>query len=181
MDRYPYFIYPAICELQRNPDKATVVRLREFIAANVGNREALLLLLGNVEESLVNFYPSESKSASAGRAIDSFISNFGAGESPRMDAPVIRQTAEETPDRDDAAEQKEVEADEEDPFPGTPAADNPKEAMQKVKFLVKNRDYDGALEIMEAFYLNNPKKSVYFADQIRFLRKLKLNESKKQL
>ena len=47
------------------------------------------------------------------------------------------------------------------------------------KIMIKNRNYAKALEIIEALRLNNPEKSIYFADQIRFLRKLILNEEKK--
>lgn len=38
--------------------------------------------------------------------------------------------------------------------------------------LIKNGDYQRALEIITELNLNNPKKSVYFAEQIRFLKKL---------
>ena len=46
------------------------------------------------------------------------------------------------------------------------------------KLMIKNGNYAKALEIIETLYLNNPEKSVYFADQIRFLRKLILNANK---
>ena len=42
----------------------------------------------------------------------------------------------------------------------------------------KNHNYQPALEIIMQLNLNNPEKSIYFADQIRFLRKLILNEAK---
>lgn len=43
---------------------------------------------------------------------------------------------------------------------------------ESVKRLIKNRKYTEALEILKKLNLNNPKKSVYFADQIRFLEKV---------
>lgn len=55
----------------------------------------------------------------------------------------------------------------------------PEPTAQNVHILIKNHDYEAALEIIMRLSLNNPKKSIYFADQIRFLRKLILNESKK--
>lgn len=44
------------------------------------------------------------------------------------------------------------------------------EALAKI--MVKNGNYRKALEIITDLNLKNPKKSVYFADQIRFLQKL---------
>lgn len=41
-----------------------------------------------------------------------------------------------------------------------------------VKIYLKQKKYERALEILKTLALNNPEKSVYFADQIRFLEKL---------
>jgi len=46
------------------------------------------------------------------------------------------------------------------------------------KKLIQERKYSDAIEILRALNLNNPKKSVYFADQIRFLEKV-IGNSKK--
>lgn len=44
---------------------------------------------------------------------------------------------------------------------------------------VKQHRYDRALEIIKSLYLNFPNKSVYFADQIRYLEKLvRINQKK---
>lgn len=45
------------------------------------------------------------------------------------------------------------------------------------KIYIRQKRYDKAFEIIHALSLNNPKKSVYFADQLRFLRKLMLNRN----
>ncbi len=47
------------------------------------------------------------------------------------------------------------------------------------KMYISRRKYSKALEIIENINLKFPEKSVYFADQIRFLRKLVLNEKLK--
>ena len=47
------------------------------------------------------------------------------------------------------------------------------------KVYIARGKYSKALEIIESIYLNFPEKSIYFADQIRFLRKLVLNETLK--
>jgi hypothetical protein len=46
------------------------------------------------------------------------------------------------------------------------------------KKLIQERKYIDAIEILKALNLNNPKKSVYFADQIRFLEKVIANSKK---
>ncbi len=44
------------------------------------------------------------------------------------------------------------------------------------KLFIKRKRYDKAYEIIKQLSLNFPEKSVYFADQLRFLRKLMLNQ-----
>ncbi|MDR3651927.1 MAG: hypothetical protein P4L34_03040 [Paludibacter sp.] len=48
----------------------------------------------------------------------------------------------------------------------------------EVKKLISERKYEKAIEILKGLNLNNPKKSVYFADQIRFLEKVIANSKK---
>jgi len=48
------------------------------------------------------------------------------------------------------------------------------------KIYIKQRRYDRALEIINNLSLKYPEKSVYFADQIRFLRKLVTNQRLKE-
>ena len=43
---------------------------------------------------------------------------------------------------------------------------------EKLKILMQEQKYERALEILMQLNLNNPKKSRYFADQIRFLEKI---------
>ncbi len=47
------------------------------------------------------------------------------------------------------------------------------------RIYIKQGKYSRALEIIKQLNLNNSKKSVYFADQIRFLEKLIINSNKK--
>ena len=48
------------------------------------------------------------------------------------------------------------------------------------RIFIKQKKYDRALAIIRSLYLNFPEKSIYFADQIRFLEKLvRNNQSKK--
>ncbi|MFT3754011.1 MAG: hypothetical protein QM800_14420 [Paludibacter sp.] len=48
----------------------------------------------------------------------------------------------------------------------------------KAKKMIQERKYMEAIEILKALNLNNPKKSIYFADQIRFLEKVIANSKK---
>ncbi len=47
------------------------------------------------------------------------------------------------------------------------------------RIYIKQHRYDKALEIIRQLSLNYPKKNAYFADQIRFLEKLIINNNKK--
>jgi hypothetical protein len=48
----------------------------------------------------------------------------------------------------------------------------------RAKKLISEHKYREAIEILRLLNLNNPKKSVYFADQIRFLEKVIANSKK---
>ena len=54
-------------------------------------------------------------------------------------------------------------------------ADDTMFSMSLAMSYVAGRKFDKALEIIEHISADNPEKSIYFADQIRFLRKLVLN------
>ena len=92
--------------------------------------------------------------------IDSFINN-DKGKIVLNDSPTLK------PELDDTASdtQKEVE---QGYFTETFA-----------RIYIKQGNYSKALEIIQQLSLDNPKKNVYFADQIRFLQKLIINNNKK--
>ena len=52
------------------------------------------------------------------------------------------------------------------------------EALSRI--YIKQGNYSKALEIIQQLSLENPKKNIYFADQIRFLEKLIINNNKNQ-
>ncbi len=54
------------------------------------------------------------------------------------------------------------------------AEDNSSLTESLAKIYIRQKRYDKAFEIIHTLSLKNPKKSAYFADQLRFLRKLML-------
>lgn len=58
----------------------------------------------------------------------------------------------------------------------TEVQDPPLLSQSLAKFFIKQRRYDKAYEIISNLSLNYPEKSIYFADQLRFLQKLIINQ-----
>lgn len=95
--------------------------------------------------------------------IDSFINDNG-GKIQLQDKPTYKPETEE-----EEYKQNEQNDYDEGYFTETLA-----------KIYIKQGRYSKALEIIQRLNLNYPKKNAYFADQIRFLRKLILNEKGKK-
>ena len=162
-EKYPYFIYPLINEMQQCTDIEEMKKIRERIAVNIGDPDALMAVVGGPD--IRNFYGNRRRSASTEDTIDAFMARFSSGDEPQSLSDILEPKAERK--RKTAPKKSETET------------KTSRQDLEEVKKLVKNGDYERALDIMRHFYLNNPKKSVYFADQIRFIRKMMYNESKK--
>lgn len=93
--------------------------------------------------------------------IDTFINKEG-GKIQLKDQPEYLPQAALEPE----SHEQDQEGDEEGIFTETLA-----------KIYIKQGRYDKALEIIQRLNLNYPKKNAYFADQIRFLRKLIINNN----
>ena len=179
--------------LQGDAEDGTAAKAR--IAAGLGDRDALFRLLGKDGDVFDNFYPDPRHTApSTEDTIDAFLGKFSHCD-PSREAKAAEQ-AIFNPAPDDylsslAAEQSEP-APAEDIAPA--AEDEPKAKQQTpaeppapaslsesfARVMIKNRNYGKALEIIQAISLNNPEKSAYFADQIRFLKKLIINDNNKR-
>ena len=180
--------------LQGDAEDGTAAKAR--IAAGLGDRDALFRLLGKDGDVFDNFYPDPRHTApSTEDTIDAFLGKFSHGD-PSREAKAAEQ-AIFNPAPDDylsslAAEQSEpapaediAPAAEDAPKtePQQTAAEPPAPASLSESFarvMIKNRTYSKALEIIQAISLNNPEKSAYFADQIRFLKKLIINDNNKR-
>ena len=180
--------------LQGDAEDGTAAKAR--IAAGLGDRDALFRLLGKDGDVFDNFYHDPRHTApSTEDTIDAFLGKFSHGD-PSREAKAAEQ-AIFNPAPDDylsslAAEQSEpapaediAPAAEDAPKtePQQTAAEPPAPASLSESFarvMIKNRNYSKALEIIQAISLNNPEKSAYFADQIRFLKKLIINDNNKR-
>ncbi len=202
---FPYFAPPLLASLcaETDPDKRHIIKMK--LAALIGNRKVLAVLLGEEPKEFLSFYPDEKRpSLSTDDTIASFLERYGdsvESHAEGIDLPI------EAPAVDYAAtflahEPKASSSDGDatsaalDAFLSQRPAPKPRQATQQpvapakvsetptltesfAQIMIKNHNYSKALEIIEALRLNNPEKSIYFADQIRFLRKLIALESKK--
>lgn len=196
---YPAFAPAILAAYRLAPDDALRSKYRAMLAANVGDTTALRHLLGIDSESLVDFYPDTLlPTLSTDDTIESFLDRFGDNSAGDQD-PLTPQPAtdylsqlEALPpaDPDDFSEQSD-HADSHDDTddaisnflqavpPPKPAECAPlTESFARI--LIKNHNYAKALDIITELNLKNPEKSIYFADQIRFLKKLiKIQEKNK--
>lgn len=221
LNKYPYFVVPAIEELQNASGEERVALVRR-IAAAVGDPTALRTIIGVDPEEFLSFYPDmKTPELSTDDTIDSFIDRFGNPNTPKPTevediitpvavpydlsslenlpeltnadlfpadlAPGIPsdpiQTEKPEPTQTEAPEPMQTEEPEttqtEEPDPDSnsspshaSAGREPSLSESLARIMIKNGNYQKALEIITEISLNNPKKSVYFADQIRFLKKL---------
>ena len=206
---YPYYVIPDIEALatERDPGKLRLHRRR--IAACIGDSDALRAILGDASEDFQDFYGTSSlPELSTADTIDSFLEKFGksdaASRADDSEAGAIPAVPVAPPAVDYAAmmeqeapgeETAEIPADATlgaiDAFlskqpaprmrPKKEAKDAEKPSLTEsfAKILIKNGNYSRALEIITEISLNNPEKSIYFADQIRFLKKVISLESQK--
>lgn len=115
---------------------------------------------------------SDNADDETSRRINSFLANGGA-EAVQPSAESI-SSSEEVPVHRTAMRRKpEMQDVSRNVAPGDLT-----ESLARV--MIKNGNYDKALEIITSLYLANPSKSAYFADQIRFLKKLILNRKYKK-
>ena len=102
------------------------------------------------------------------RLINSFIERSKEQEQEAWaQSPVFKQHVQ----------QQQVEETRDDNIEESAAKDNSMLSESLAKMYILRGKYSKALEIIESINLNFPEKSIYFADQIRFLRKLVLIEN----
>lgn len=210
MNKYPYFIVPAIEELPSASGEERLQLVRR-IAAAVGDPVALRAIIGIDPEEFIEFYPDlHSPELSTEDTIDSFLDRFGGTNRPQateiediitpVAVPYDMSSLEALPEIEGAdlnipsmpsmaaasvtnetmkpapGVKQDTTIVESDKIPTSEQSNierrdsNLSESLAKI--MIKNGNYQKALEIITEISLNNPKKSIYFADQIRFLKKL---------
>lgn len=149
------------------------------------------------EGALDNDTHAASPADSTSEAIDAFINRDSAAETTPAVAPTATPSAV-TP-ADNSPEPHAVTPPPVTPPPYTPrrqpapkkptpppvstAANATSDSLLSeslAKIYIKQGRYDKAYEIIHSLSLNFPKKSIYFADQLRFLRLLIKNQQSKQ-
>lgn len=195
MHRYPYFIYPAIAAVRSVREAEVRIRLKQRIAAHIGDTDTLLNLFGADGDQFTDFYPDmHAPAPDTSSTIDRFLNKFGDNTNLQPDplnfpatpdyAAILEaeEKGETLPGSQSLTDVKHENA------PDTESAeiDNlstaPPHSTQLTesfaRLMIKNGNYAKALEIINDLNLNNSEKSVYFADQIRFLKKLILVQAK---
>ena len=153
--QYPYYIVPLVERYKTlDPRSEEAKELSRKIAANIGDYASLRLVLGMDPPEFGKFYPDmETTTPSTLDTIDSFLDKFG-GKVPN--GGYMFEEGSET--------KEEIEADEGDEVV--------EKGLPDLSQLLKEKKYEEALELIEAQNLINPEKSIYFAHQISFLKKL---------
>ncbi|MBD5232108.1 MAG: hypothetical protein HDS66_08165 [Bacteroidales bacterium] len=166
--------YPVPEEVTPSTDDTISTFLSTFGAGDPAETDALTRLIFNPTPDYAATLAAEERAtpitppAAGASEQDRLIHNFLAAATPSENSEIS-----ENSERSDNSETQ--------PAPETipEAAEKPSLTESFVRILIKNRNYTKALEIISEINLKNPEKSIYFADQIRFLKKLIINENKK--
>ena len=147
---YPYYIVPDIERYELlDPDSEEARRLARRISVNVYSREPAELY--DLLEVSDNEKDGGETEASEFGTIEAFLDKYGGNG-----APVGYMAAQ-------------IKEEEKPEFPNSKGSQEP---QKQLSHLIKSRRYQEALELIELQNLNNPQKSIYFAHQMRFIKKL---------
>jgi len=163
--------------LPETPDTATAIDrfLDNYGKSNPDEIEAINQAIFNPQPDYADVLAAQEQDEggalpAGGDAQDELINKFIAEQMQ------LGQQAAQTPVVNPVGEQEKAEI-------AQDAIDNPTETDESMlseslaKMYIARHKYSRALEIIKELSLKYPEKSIYFADQIRFLAKLVLNET----
>lgn len=175
IEKYPYYVVPFIEEYRKTDvNSEEGKKLCRIIAANIGDRKVLRRILGMDSQQIDKICSDETKSLSTFEAIDSFLEKFGK----KPEEPVKELLKDIPSGQEEYVTEDNFEEGDNDEVKGAKNAEESEEIKEEetdrntLRHLILERKYEEALEIIERQNLNNKEKNIYFADQIRFLRKL---------
>lgn len=202
---YPYFIIPVIDAYREAKGQEKAALARRISAAVGDRMALRAILGMDPDDFASFYPEARSSRPSTSDTIDSFIDRFADPAMPRpseveeivpsaVPYSIAELESEEeleefSGNTDDdtsslldsflsenpvgkngaSAQSKTPEPEEKTPR----APENLSESLARL--MIKNGNYQKAIEIITEISLKNPKKSIYFADQIRFLKKLAAN------
>lgn len=161
--------YPKVEERREmNTEDAITTFLDTYGNSEPGEEELLEKLIFNPVPDYASVLESESGAVPAAEEgsrealIDAFIEKQRKIEESPVPQPVVAIPPDE-------------------PVEYEPSKPDPDSMLSEslAKIFIKQHRYDKALEIISQLSLNFPEKSIYFADQLRFLRKLIINQKYK--
>ena len=205
--RYPYFEAARLLMLRNlyllhDPDFGAELRRSVLY---VGDRRALCRLIEGYADRVVDDKPEgeEAGESSLDRTmslIDAFLGTLPE-EEHKDDTLIAVEAVGDYAAMFLAGEGSDVEAETSLPdlaadlaVPSAPLAEKTEESIEQdgeesleesyftetlAKIYIKQHKYSRALEIIRSLYLQFPEKNAYFADQIRFLEKLIINNNLK--
>ena len=175
--KYPYYIVPQVEEYRcLDPNSEEARKLGRIIAANVGDYAALRLILGIDPPEFAKFYPDmETTTPSTMDTIDTFLDKFG-GDLPdnlTLGTGLSGYVLEEEPEREETDKfENQAEYNLLEDKTDIVNDEDVEGSQDTLSNLIKGKRYETAIQFIENQNLNNPEKSIYFAHQIRFLKKL---------
>jgi hypothetical protein len=169
-DEYPYFVQARVLYAKALKDSNNIhhgVHAKRATLHTSDRRRLYFYLHPEQNETGEVKQPERSQKTSAGEYFDmiEIIEKKGGDQ---------KQSLKELAERLKAA--REIASVEQPPVDRKPK--NVEYTEEQAKILIREKKYTEAYEILKALNLNNPKKSAYFADQIRFLEKIIINKKK---